>query len=265
VLTPARRRRWISPAPGPRRQSFPAPPPGSRPRGARWLSLDAAPPETVFETLALCWDLGRLLSEGPEAARELGARAAVAVQIASLLGRTATLDEDPESASRRAARLQSLRARFGRSVEMRLAPAGRPFPARAVWRSAYALGLVWGNLDLFHWIALGAWQGSPLFTLSGLGQPGFFLPERAVEGEGVNGIALGFELPRSPAPLEVYDRMGVALAFLRQKLGGHPTTRDGRELDGDRLEDERETLKEMVADMARAGIAPGSPEADRLF
>jgi cell division protein ZipA len=238
---------------------------GHLPGPERWVAPEEVAGETALTALVLCRDLTGLLSEGTEAARELGALAAAAASFASALGRTAAPRDTPEAGARRAALLLSLRARFGRSVEMRLMPAGRPFPARNVWRAAYALGLRWGDLDLFHWHGALPADARPLFTLSAVGQPGFFLPERAAEGEGVNGIALGFELPRSPAPLEVYDRMALALAFLRQKLGGHPTTAGGRELDGDRLDEERDDLATLVADMAAAGIAPGSPESARLF
>jgi hypothetical protein len=48
-------------------------------------------------------------------------------------------------------------------------------------------------------------------------------------------------------------------------LNGHPVTSDGRELDADCLDEERDALEGIVADMAHAGLAPGSPEAIRFF
>ena len=228
-----------------------------------WTLVSEAHPQTHFQTLSLCWSLPALLSEGVEMARDLAVLTGDAVRLGMELRRTAAPRESPEAAVRRAEALSRLRGRFGRSVEMRLLPAGRPFPARAVWRAAYALGLRWGNMDLFH--ALDAAGRISLFTVSAAGQPGYFLPERAAQGEGIPGLLLGFELPRSPDPLAVYDRMAVALAYFRQKLGGHPTTPDGGALDGDRLDTRRDELEAMIHEMARAGIAPGSPEAARFF
>ncbi|MBC8101706.1 MAG: hypothetical protein H7Z41_03865, partial [Cytophagales bacterium] len=150
-----------------------------------------------------------------------------------------------------------------RAVEMRLTPQGRAFSSRQVWRAAYALGLTWGEMDLLHWYD--SLSGAKRFTLSSLGQPGYFLPERAAEGEGIPGIALGFELPTAPSPLATYDRMAVALGYLRHRLGGFPVTTNGAELDADRLDEDRESLREAVEEMARSGIAPGSPEAARYF
>lgn len=230
----------------------------------RWVSLEEADARTGFDSLALCWELSPLLlGEGAEATRALGRYLADAGAIATLLHRTAAPREEPEKAARRASRLTLLRERFARSVELRLMPSGRLFPARDVWRAAYALGLEWGDLNLLHWRDPASHQR--LFTLSAVGLPGYFLPERAAQGEGVNGIALGFELPHCPAPVAVWDRMAVALAYLRQKLGGHPLTREGRELNGDELEAERDLLEQTVAEMADAGIVPGSAEAARMF
>ncbi len=115
------------------------------------------------------------------------------------------------------------------ALELKLVARGTPFPARAVWRALYSLGLHWGDLDLFHW-------GSPTrFSVSALGLRPDFLPERAIEGEGVAGLCLSFEPSAEPFPLEVLERMALALASLREKLGGE--ARLGEEsLDAERLD-----------------------------
>ena len=162
-----------------------------------------------------------------------------------------------------------LRLQLARSVEMRLLPAGRRFVARDVWRALYALGLVWGNMDVFHWLApadasAAAEKRMALFTVSASDGPAYFLPERAEEGETVAGLTLSFEISTSPAPLAVYDRMAVALGYLRQRLGGRPAAWDGAELDYDRLHEDRDALAETVREMTALGIAPGSEAARRL-
>jgi ZipA, C-terminal FtsZ-binding domain len=115
------------------------------------------------------------------------------------------------------------------ALELKLVARGAPFSAREVWRALHSLGLRWGNLDLFHW-------GDPArFSVSALGLRPDFLPERAIEGEGVAGLCLSFEPDSEPLPLEVLERMALALAFLRETLGGEPCI--GEEaLDAERLE-----------------------------
>lgn len=245
-------------------------PPGTAPvREAGWFPLplsegDAISGDLPLGGVALTWPLTGLVSEGAEAARDLARYTAVAGQAFAPLGWDAVAPrEAPDAAAARAAALNRIKGRFAQTIEMRLAAAGKPFPSRDIWRAAYALGLTWGAMDLFHWSD--PVTGTPLFTLSSLGQPGYFLPERAAEGERVPGIALGFELPTAPAPLETYDRMAVAMDYLRHRLGGRTTAPTGADLDADRLYADRDALAETITQMRRAGISPGSPEAARYF
>jgi hypothetical protein len=243
--------------------------PGSTVSQSHWFplpysALDALPnAELPLAGIAISWSISQFALQGREAIRELEGYCRNVANRFTSLGWRISLRETPELAVARAARLNKIKARFARPVEMRLVPQGRPFPSRLVWRSAYALGLTWGEMDLFHWHE--PISGKRLFTLSNLGQPGYFLPERAAEGEGIPGLSLGFELPTAPAPQETFDRMAVALDYLRHQLGGRPTASDGAELDAERLDTDRELLEEAVNEMTRSGISPGSPEAARYF
>ncbi|GAB4453813.1 MAG: hypothetical protein OHK0029_07350 [Armatimonadaceae bacterium] len=228
-----------------------------------WERLNAYEGEEKVQALALAWELSGILTTGTDAVQELAGYVLRASERGAPLGLQAVPREEPAEAARRAATLITLRHKYGYSVEMRLMPQGRTFPARAVWRIAYSLGFAWGDMDLFHFTDSDT--GRRLFSLSTVGHPGYFLPERAAEGEGVQGLALGFELPHNPAPLDCYDRMALALAHFRKELGGRPVTPEGAELDADRLWDDRDRLEEAVQEMSRAGVAPGSPEADRVF
>ncbi len=230
-----------------------------------WILLHETAPDTRINALAACWELTGLLTLTPQdTVRELRRYARDADAVAQALQMTAQEQVAPDEAAVRAGRLLALRRRFGRGVEMRLIPTRAPFAARDVWRAAYSLGLEWGDLDLFHWRH--APTGARLFTLSALGQPGYFLPERAAEGQRIAaGIAVGFELPTCPAPLDVYDRLALALLYLQEKLSGRPAAPDGADLDADRLDEGRDALAKAVDEMKQAGIAPGSLEAARFF
>jgi FtsZ-interacting cell division protein ZipA len=127
----------------------------------------------------------------------------------------------------------------------------------------YALGFVWGPMDLFYWYD--ASEQTRLLTISRLGQPGTFLPERAEEGEGIPGLVFSFELPACPAPVTVFERMAIALAHLREPLHGRPVTRDGKELDSDRLQDMRDEVAHAEQELKALGLAPGSPQAKAFF
>lgn len=229
----------------------------------RWVPLSFEQAQGRVTAIALSWELAALLTEGTDAIQELAGYVLRAGERASRLFCSAVPRVLPEEAGNRAGRLIAMKTRFSRTIEMRLLPMGRAFPARSVWRNAYSLGLRWGEMDLFYWHD--PKTNLPLFLLNSVGHPGYFLPERAAEGEGTPGIALSFELARCPMPLETYDRMSIALAYLRQHLGGFPRTAEGAELDADRLYEDRDALASDIQEMSRLEIAPGSPAAIRFF
>ena len=230
-----------------------------------WKPLDGLAPDTRVPAVTIAWELSSLLAEGDAAVDELSAYVATFGKALAPLGWSAVARETPARAAERSAGLVALRLRFARSVEMRLMPTGRRFAAREVWRAAYALGVTWGDMNLFHWHNPGGVPPRALFTLSAVGQLSAFLPERVEEGETVAGLVLSFELPGNPAPLATFDRMAVALGYLGQKLGGRPMSSDGSELDHERLYEERDALEDAVAAMRAAGIPPGSPDSAAFF
>ena len=231
----------------------------------QWLRLTerTVSQSPAYLALTLAWELlelpGSSLTE--LAATATHARSA-AEALAKSLGAAVTRDEAPVDVARRAGALVFLKQRFARSVELRLLAQGTPFSSRSVWRAAYGLGFGWGHLDLIHWPAA---PQRALFTLTSAGKPGYFLPERVVEGETLPGLILSFELPSCPLPLETFDAMALALAHFREVLGGRPTDGRGAELDTERLEAERESVAAAVAQLEAAGIVPGSHEALALF
>jgi hypothetical protein len=217
-----------------------------------------------MQVLTICWPLAEMPGDSlTEMIQEVERLHFAAQDLALLFDRKARFPEPSRETSLRAATLIGLKGRFARSLQMCLVPTSRPYPAQSVWRAAYSLGMTWGNLDLFHWHDPA--QHTPLFTLSALGDEGYFLPERVLEGGSIPGLSLSFDLPTCPVPLAVYDHLAIALLYLRDKLGGKAQTATGQELDGEGLEESRGGLEFLVREMETAGIAPGSPDAARLF
>lgn len=236
----------------------------SRRGGERVLSAGDAPANARVLAVTLVWSLPDLLSIGSE--REAtGDLHRFAIEVGRLgvgIGMTATALTDPGDAARRAVGLRALLRKVGGQSELRLLSGSGSFASRDVWRAVYSLGLIWGNLDLFHF---DGGTGTSRFRVLSSGNPPYFLPERAAEGERVPGIVLEYDLPRSPDPLAALDQMAIALSYLRVTLGGHPVTRRGTDLDAETLDAERDALEAAVQAMTNAGIAPGSDAAARFF
>lgn len=202
-------------------------------RWGEWLALSAAP-EVDFLTLA--WPLTTVPGETiAELASAFGRLDIAASELARTLGCRLERDETPAEAAERAHALRLLPAT--EALELQLLSGHTPYSSRAIWRALHSLGLYWGDLDLFHW-------GDPiLFSVSAIGIRTDFSPERAEEGEGVSGLILSFEPELSPDPLAVFERMALALAYLRERLGGRPLYL-GQEFDGDALDRVRAKLSQ---------------------
>ncbi|MBC8140280.1 MAG: hypothetical protein H7Y38_02430 [Armatimonadetes bacterium] len=231
--------------------------------GERVVSLEDAPPAARVLAVTLTWSLPDLISIGNEREllSDLRGYLAESARIGLSAGLIAAPERDLADAARQASVLRELLRRVGRdSSEARLQSRTGLIASRLVWRTLYSLGFTWGTMDLFHWIT----GDSELRVLSS-GNPPYFLPERATEGERVPGLVLAFDLPRSDNPLAVFDRMAVALSYLSAMLGAVPVTRTGAELDAEQLDADRDALVAAVAAMTDAGIAPGSDTARRFF
>lgn len=202
-------------------------------RWGEWQALSAVP---EVEYLTLAWPLATVPgSTISELAAAFGRLDIASSELARTLGARLERDETPAEAAERA---HALRLRPApEALELQLVAGRTSFSSRAIWRALYSLGLYWGDLDLFHW-------GDPvLFSVSAIGIRTDFSPERAEEGEGVTGLSLSFEPELSPDPLAVFERMALALAFLRERLGGRPLFQ-GREFDGDTLDQVRTKWKQ---------------------
>lgn len=232
--------------------------------GERSVPLDDAPQNARVRAVTLIWSLPDLISieNEREAVADLKRFLVEAGKIGIDSAMTVTPLQDPAEAAHRAVTLRSLLRKVGGQAGLRLVPVSGSFASRDIWRTLYSLGLEWGSMDLFHW---DGGTGESQFRVLSSGNPPYFLPERAAEGERVPGLILEYDLPRSPDPLAVFDRMAIALSYLRSVLGGRPLTNRGAELDADRLDEERDALQNAVRSLTDAGIAPGSETARRFF
>lgn len=99
------------------------------------------------------------------------------------------------------------------------------------------------------------------------------LEMRTLEGEGdfnpraapfLQGISVGFRVPCSPSPLEVFDRALETAHACAQDVG-EVITEDSERVSKENTHQYREWLREAVDILTRVGAPPGSAEALRLF
>jgi cell division protein ZipA len=238
-----------------------------RPAGEEnWTFVRAAGVPEKFADLALGWNLAPRESEPPDAwmLRQYRDRLA---RLVRPLDRRARPRETTESAQERSAELMRLRADWDVGVALVLrAPWLRRFEAREIWDAAYALGMRWGHLELFHWHNQPGLPGDEyLFSLWSVEAPGTFSPEWIVAGMTVSEIALGFSVPRSPDPAGVFARMVTAGRYFQSRLGGKLLAGPVSIASERTLGLWRSRVETAGAELTGAGFPPGSARALQLF
>lgn len=205
-------------------------------------------------------------AEGPEPTAALyAARLAEVQKKVSRFGRArVTANLTPEEAELRTNEHQALKERLDGAVVVKLvAPEGPGFEGRDVWDVMLCLGLEWGDMDCFHWINDTTFGDDFLFSVETTTEPGYFLPEEIAAGTVlVEDLVFVYSIPRSPAPVAVFDAMLGAIDYVKGRLGGEVRDADGETLDVDAT---RRSIEAIDAELRESGFLPGAPDTLRLF
>jgi cell division protein ZipA len=231
-----------------------------------WTFVRALGVPETFGELALGWNMAPREGE-PPTVRELRRFRDVLAHRLRPLGRRPKPRELPEAACQRGADLIRLREDWDVGVAIVLrAPWLRRYDCREVWDAAYALGMEWGHLEIFHWHNRMRWPGDEhLFSLWSLEAPGTFTPELVAAGMTVPELALGFSIPRSPDPLGVFDRMIAAGQYLRSRLGGKLLIGPASIASETTIQMWRCRVQIAATELTSMGFPPGSARTMQLF
>ena len=137
------------------------------------------------------------------------------------------------------------------------------FDGHDIWDVMMSIGLEWGDMDLFHWRNHTLIGDQSYFMVWTLSDPGYFIPEWIASGEfGTDNVVFSFSIPRSDNPEEIYDVMYKAASYTQSRLGGKLYDENGEELD---INHEKQRLSEVIKDLRKHGIEPGTTPALMLF
>jgi hypothetical protein len=231
-----------------------------------WTFAHAEGLPEAFTEVALGWNMAPRSGETPTVSDLRRYRDRLAYQLRPL-GRKPKPREMPEQAVERGAELTRLRDEWDVGVALVLrAPWLRRYDTRDLWDAAYALGMRWGHLEIFHWHNKRGVPGDEhLFSLWSLEEPGTFSPELVAAGMTVPEIALGFSVPRSPDPIGVFDRMVAAGQYLHGRLGGKLLVGPVAIASERTLSLWRGRVQTAAVELAAAGFPPGDPRTMQLF
>lgn len=231
-----------------------------------WTFARAAGVPDELADLAVGWNLAPRAGD-PPGAWELRRQKEQLSRLLRPLDRRPRARETTERAAERGAELVRLREDWDVGVALVLrAPWLRRYDTRELWDAAYALGMKWGHLELFHWQNRPGLPGDAhLFSLWSVEAPGTFTPEWVAAGMSVPEIALGFSVPRSPDPLGVFDRMVAAGRYFQSRLGGKLLVGQVAIASERTLQLWRGRVHTAATELTAAGFPPGSAKALQLF
>jgi cell division protein ZipA len=177
---------------------------------------------------------------------------------------TVTASATPLQASLRVGLLQGIKETMDQNVVLVLnAPRGQKFEGIKIWDVMLCLGLVWGDMDCFHFENDSGVGDSCFFSVETSTSPGYFLPEEIADGKvQVEDLIFVYSVPRSANPVAVFDAMLKAAEYCQKRLGGAIVDEAGKAIDSDVL---RRKIEENVEKLRSAGFEPGHGATLQLF
>lgn len=240
---------------------------GREAESGRWTFLRAGGVPEEHSELLVAWNLSP--RAGPEWVPPtpdalLGYRRELESRLSPVGAQVVDASAPPEVAARRARELAALKEEADREAIIQLrAPSGRPFEGRAVWDVMLALGLEWGDMDLFHWNNISSTGDDHLFSVWTSTAPGYFLPEEIAAGRVKSAdLVFGFSIPRSPAPEQVFASMARAARYAQHRMGGELLDSEDAPLDDTAVLSE---IERTVSLLRRHGFEPGQGRTLYVF
>ncbi len=100
-----------------------------------------------------------------------------------------------------------------------MAPGGHPFRGSALRAAFERAGLEFGDMNIFHRVALVGAQRQPVFSVASAVKPGTFEPG-AMEDFATPGLSLFLQLPAPVSGVEAFDDLVNTAERLAAELGG---------------------------------------------
>jgi cell division protein ZipA len=124
-----------------------------------------------------------------------------------------------------------------------MADTGTAFRGPALLEILEQLGLVYGDMRIFHHYGIGDMKAErPLFHLANMVEPGSFEPDRMQELT-TPGVSLFMQLPTPLDASVVFELMYNTACRLAEELGGRVVSHDREPLSGEKLEALRTRLQ----------------------
>lgn len=227
---------------------------------AHWRSLLPGDGSGAYDSVALAWDL--ISPRGELSVATAQALWNAAEDFAKQVQRRALATPIPQDVPQNIHALEEMRDSFDVGFNLSVVSSWEAFPEKEIWRVAAALGLEYGPQGTFLWKPSGP---EPLFEVSpGEGYDRFSLAQ-VQSGVTHAAIGLGFSVPVNPDPMAALEGCFQAGTVLAKRLNGTLLDEDDQPVSWTSRSSYEKNLGLAVDAMRKAGFAPGSVEALKLF
>lgn len=226
-----------------------------------WSPLAPSDSRPSYDSIALCWEV--VSSKGTLSSDSAAQLLERVRPIAERLERIPMPLPTPDLIDPKVAELLERREALDVGVSIGLVGPDGGIAERDVWIQAARLGFDLSPAGEFVWRAT-KWQHD-LLALASWEPDGFFRLGNVTQGARHRVIGLGFNVPTSPAPLQVLGEALRVGRLLESELQATLTDDEFVPLDAPAEERLRQGVMLAIEACTTAGFRPGSPEALALF
>lgn len=214
-----------------------------------------------YDSVALCWNV---LSDQGTLNQASGQHLLqVAERFAAHVNRRAMPMPVPNELAKVAKSLSRIRDGLDIGISIVVLPSAGVVTEQLLWQQCARLGLQFGPAGSFDWRVPD--HPSPLFQVTPIGDTDCFSLRAVQAGQVHEGITIGFNVPRCPAPAAALDGALHAADVIAGAIQGAVFDQDARPLNAPGRDQMRRELNQGVQILEGVGIKPGSAAALKIF
>ena len=227
----------------------------------RWCDLERQPETAKFTGFGISIQLAD--RSGPITESELNRFSQMVLRFAEVFGRRFKFSISLNDALEYAKKLDEFCKKFDAVAILNVVAREQYFRGSDIHNCAREIGLQLSNRSIYEKRRDGA-NGSVIYSMASLQDDGA-LPVADKKKFATSGITLFMNIPRSSNPAQVFNDMVADAKQMCKVLDGKLVDQNMRGMTQKGLKRIGQQIRQMVKDMEREGVSPGSEKTLRLF
>ena len=230
--------------------------------GRKWCNLEKQPETAKFTDLGISVQLAD--RSGPITESELNRFSQMVLRFADVFGRRFKFSVSLNDALEYANKLDEFCKKFDAVAILNVVAREQYFRGSEIHNCAQDLGLHLNNRSIYEKRHGDDKNGELIYSMASLQKDGA-LPASDKERFATGGITLFMNIPRSSNPAQVFNDMVADAKKMCKALDGKLVDQNMRGMTQKGLKRISQQIRQMVKDMEKEGVPPGSEKTLRLF